>query len=134
MRCRCKIAQIFTPFYDLCTLENKYFFFLLNYIDRNARTDYNREKTEYTPLEFFTSVLADGFSLEFERLEETCCHSNSREKPSANIDVKNSKGVNNNNRKKQWNMNVTAMPIVIWALGSVTKGLVHGRENFVERE
>ena len=31
------------------------------------------------------------------RLEETCCHSNSREKPSANTDVKNSKGVNNNN-------------------------------------
>ena len=31
------------------------------------------------------------------RLEETCCHSNSSEKPSANIDVKNSRGVNNNN-------------------------------------
>ena len=31
------------------------------------------------------------------RLEETCCHSNSCEKPSANTDVKNSKGVNNNN-------------------------------------
>ena len=30
------------------------------------------------------------------RLEETCCHSNSSEKPSANTDVKNSKGVNNN--------------------------------------
>ena len=30
-------------------------------------------------------------------LEETCCHSNSSEKPSANTDVKNSKGVNNNN-------------------------------------
>ena len=29
--------------------------------------------------------------------DETCCHSNSREKPSANTDVKNSKGVNNNN-------------------------------------
>ena len=27
----------------------------------------------------------------------TCCHSNSSEKPSANTDVKNSKGVNNNN-------------------------------------
>ena len=33
------------------------------------------------------------------RLEETCCHSNSSEKPSANTDVKNSKGVNNNNMK-----------------------------------
>ena len=31
------------------------------------------------------------------RLGETCCHSNSSEKPSANTDVKNSKGVNNNN-------------------------------------
>ena len=31
------------------------------------------------------------------RLEETCCHSNSSEKPSANTDVKNSKEVNNNN-------------------------------------
>ena len=30
------------------------------------------------------------------RLEETCCHSNSSEKPSANTDVNNSKGVNNN--------------------------------------
>ena len=29
------------------------------------------------------------------RLEETCCHSNSSERPSANADVKNSKGVNN---------------------------------------
>ena len=29
------------------------------------------------------------------KLEETCCHSNSSEKPSANTDVKNSKGVNN---------------------------------------
>ena len=32
------------------------------------------------------------------RLEETWCHSNSSEKPSASTDVKNSKGVNN--RKK----------------------------------
>ena len=31
------------------------------------------------------------------RLEETCCHSNSSEKPSAKTDVKNSQGVNNNN-------------------------------------
>ena len=30
-------------------------------------------------------------------IEETCCHSNSNERPSANTDVKNSKGVNNNN-------------------------------------
>ena len=28
---------------------------------------------------------------------ETCCHTNSSEKPSANIDMKNSKGVKNNN-------------------------------------
>ena len=31
------------------------------------------------------------------RVLETCCHSNSSEKPSANTDVKTSKGVNNNN-------------------------------------
>ena len=30
------------------------------------------------------------------RIEETCCHSNSSLKPSANTYVKNSKGVNNN--------------------------------------
>ena len=30
-------------------------------------------------------------------LEETCYHSNSKERPSANTDVKNSKGLNNNN-------------------------------------
>ena len=35
--------------------------------------------------------------------EETCCHSNSREKPSANTDVKNSKGVNNNNNNNNNN-------------------------------
>ena len=31
------------------------------------------------------------------RLEETCCHSNSSERPSSNADVKNSNGNNNNN-------------------------------------
>ena len=31
------------------------------------------------------------------RLEETCCHSNSSEKPSANADVKSSNNDNNNN-------------------------------------
>ena len=30
------------------------------------------------------------------RVLETCCHSNSSEKPSANTDAKNYKGVNNN--------------------------------------
>ena len=35
------------------------------------------------------------------RVLETCCHSNSCEKPSANTDVKNSKRVNNNKKKKQ---------------------------------
>ena len=35
------------------------------------------------------------------RLEETCCHSNSSEKPSTDADVKNSKrGFNNNNNPK----------------------------------
>ena len=32
------------------------------------------------------------------RLEETCCHSNSSERSSANPDVENSPGVNNNNK------------------------------------
>ena len=31
------------------------------------------------------------------RVLETCCHSNSSERPSVNTDVKNSKGDNNNN-------------------------------------
>ena len=31
------------------------------------------------------------------RVLETCCHSDSSEKPSAKTDAKNSKGVNNNN-------------------------------------
>ena len=39
------------------------------------------------------------------RIEETCCHSNSSERPSANADVKNSKGVNKNNNKKKKNKN-----------------------------
>ena len=30
---------------------------------------------------------------------ETCC-----EKPSVNIDVKNSKGINNNNNEKEWRL------------------------------
>ena len=34
------------------------------------------------------------------RLEETCCHSNSSEKTSANTDVKNYKGINNDNNKE----------------------------------
>ena len=33
------------------------------------------------------------------RVLETCCHSNSSEKLSANTDVKNSRGVNNNNNR-----------------------------------
>ena len=31
------------------------------------------------------------------RVQETCCHSNSSERPSVYADVKNSQGVNNNN-------------------------------------
>ena len=36
------------------------------------------------------------------RVLKTCCHSNSSEKPSANIDVKNSKGVNNSNNNNSF--------------------------------
>ena len=46
---------------------------------------------------------------------ETCCHSDSSEKPSAKTDVKNSKGVNNNNYSS--------------VLGAVTEGLVQGLES-----
>ena len=38
------------------------------------------------------------------RLEETCCHSGSSERPSANADVKNSQGVNNNNNNKEYSL------------------------------
>ena len=39
------------------------------------------------------------------RLEETCCHSKSSEKPSAKTDVKNSEGVSNNNNNNNNNNN-----------------------------
>ena len=40
------------------------------------------------------------------RLEETCCHSNFSERPSADADTKNSQGVNNNNYYYYyWNKN-----------------------------
>ena len=35
--------------------------------------------------------------------------------------------------KKLWTMNVTVIPIVIGALGAVTKGLVQGLENLAIR-
>ena len=52
------------------------------------------------------------------RLEETCCHLNSSERPSAKTNVKNSQGVNN----KLWNMKVTIMIVGIDTFGTVTKG------------
>ena len=89
---------------------------------------------------------------------ETCYHSNFIERPSANADVKNSLGVNYNNNvdfavladqrlklkesekkdkyldlprelKKPCNMKVTIIPIVIGALGTVTKGLLKRLED-----
>ena len=123
------------------------------------------------------------------KFQETCCLSNSKKKPSANADVRNSQEVNNNNNnnnnnntnglpnpgqktrliiinkrkrickivdfavpadhrinlkesekkdkyldlarelKKLWNMKVTIVPIVIDALGTVTKGLLKGLED-----
>ena len=43
-----------------------------------------------------TYIIVNGqFTVMSWRLEETCCHSNSSEKPSAESDVKNSQGVNN---------------------------------------
>ena len=37
------------------------------------------------------------------------------------------------NRKKSWNLNMTVVPIVIFALGTVTKGLVQGMEDLERR-
>ena len=43
-----------------------------------------------------TLLRTDRYGEESWKLVETCCHSNSRERPSAKTDVKNSQGVNNN--------------------------------------
>ena len=54
------------------------------------------------------SIIEDGQNTEKspeKRLEETCCRSNFSERPSANADVKNSKGVNNNNNNDNDNNN-----------------------------
>ena len=60
------------------------------------------------------------------KLEETSCHSNSCERPSANTNVKNSQCVNNNNDN---NMKVAFIPIVIGALGTVTEESIKGLED-----
>ena len=44
-------------------------------------------------------------------------------------DVNNNNNNNNNKLKKLWNMKVTIVPIVIGALGTVTKGLLKGLED-----
>ena len=71
---------------------------------------------------------------EFWRLEETCCLSNSRDKPSSYAGVKNSKRskiiiVIIIIKENLLNTKVTVIPIVIGELGSVTNGLVQGLEN-----
>ena len=58
------------------------------------------------------------------RHEETCCFSNSSEKPSATTDVKNYQRLNNNNNKL-WDMKVTVIPIVIGALRTICDVLVN---------
>ena len=55
------------------------------------------------------------------RFVETCCHSNSSERPSTDAGMKNSQ---RRELKKLWNMKVTLIPLVIGALGTVTKGLI----------
>ena len=96
------------------------------------------------------------------RLEETCCHSNSNGRPSANVEVKKliiimiiiivNFAVSAEHRgklkecekrdkyfdlakelKKLWNMKELIIAIVIGALGTVTKELVQGREE-LEKE
>ena len=52
------------------------------------------------------------------KLEDTWCHSNSIERPSAKTDVKNSQGVNNNNDNNNNNNNNN--------IDTVIKGLLKG--------
>ena len=67
------------------------------------------------------------------RLEETCCHSNSSEIPSAYTDMKNSQGENNHHHnnnldlvrelKKLWNVRVMVIVVVVSTLRTVLKAL-----------
>ena len=58
------------------------------------------------------------------RLEETCCHSNSSERPSVNADVKNSKGVNNSNNNNNNNNNDDIDTILTLEREKIEKGNV----------
>ena len=74
---------------------------------------------------------------------ETCCHSDSRQRQLSNsnenniTEFYNNNNNNNNNKyldlsrelKKLWNMEITIVPIVIGALGTITKGLLKGQED-----
>ena len=47
------------------------------------------------------------------RLEETCCHSNSSEKPSANADVEKNDNNDNNNNSLSSNFPFIMTPLII---------------------
>ena len=49
-----------------------------------------------------TALLRPEYWEESGRPEETCCHSNSSERSSANVHGKNPKGVNNSNNNVLW--------------------------------
>ena len=61
---------------------------------------------------------------ESRRLKETCCHSESSRKSSANTGVLDLV----RELKKLWNMKVTVIQIVFGGLGTVTTGLIKGLE------
>ena len=83
------------------------------------------------------------------KVKKICCHLHVNEKAPLTTRVKKKQGNNNNNNnnnnnkcekkdkyldlarelKKLWNMQVTIIPIVIGAFGTVTKGLLKGLED-----
>ena len=76
-----------------------------------GRVETIQSTTFWEPLEYWEESC---------RLEETCCHSNSSERPSALADGKNSKGVNNynndnninNNNNNLWDFEIQRNPLI----------------------
>ena len=121
-----------------------------------------KSEAESEPQKLQQSCVRPEFSDVSERPEETFCHSESWERPPADVGAKNyeiiimiiiiiiavptshrvklkeSKKEDKyldlaRERKKLWNMKVTIIPIVIGMLGTVTKGLVKGLEELETR-
>ena len=68
-------------------------------IKRTERTGNKRTGGNYP--NYYTIMIGQNTGKSQGKLEETCCHSKSSEKSSANADVKSSQGVNNTNEKKK---------------------------------